>query len=153
MIVSNKTLKILAAIVWYVGPVILFLKGASLANEAMELQPESCGKSISWLLGISIGVIKTRFIFNHANRKNLKRIDELEIPRLWQFYRPQFFLFLFLMMVLGASLSRMAHGSYAFLVSVAALDISIGTALLLSSWQFWTSAGFISFATSPGDSD
>lgn len=140
MIVSHRTLKVLAAIVWYIGPVILFLKGGDLVRQALEIQPESCALSLSWLLGVSVGVIKTRFIFNKANRKNLTRIDALENPKVWQFYRPQFFLFLFLMMLFGATMSRMAEGSYAFLVSVAVLDISIGTALLLSSWQFWVSA-------------
>jgi len=139
MIVSHTTLKVLAAMVWYIGPVILFWKGSDLVGQALALQPGSSALAISWVLGISIGVIKTYFIFNKANRKNLTRIDALESPRLWQFYRPRFFLFLFLMMSLGATLSRMAEGSYGFLVSVAALDISIGTALLLSSWQFWIS--------------
>jgi len=143
MVVSHRTLKILAAIVWYVGPVILFLKGSQLVSEAMGMRPDSCALSISWLLGISIGAIKTRFIFKKANRKNLSRIDSLDKPKIWQFYRPQFFLFLLLMMILGASLSRMAAGSYGFLVSVAVLDISIGTALLLSSWQFWKKGGVI----------
>ncbi|MCF7808183.1 MAG: hypothetical protein K9M49_00180 [Candidatus Marinimicrobia bacterium] len=139
MIVSHKTLKVLAAIVWYSGPAFLFMKGSDLVGEALAIQPESCALSLSWLLGISIGMVKTKFVFNKANRKNLARIDALESPRLWQFYRPRFFLFLGLMMMLGAALSGMAQGSYGFLVSVAVLDISIGTALLLSSWQFWVS--------------
>ena len=137
MIVSHTTLRILAAVVWYTGPVILFLKAGDLVRQALMLQPESCIHSISWLLGISIGLIKTRFIFNRANRKNLARIAALDAPRLWQFYRPQFFLFLLTMMLLGGTLSKAAEGSLGFLVSVAVLDISLGTALLLSSWQFW----------------
>jgi len=41
------------------------------------------------------------------------------------------------MILLGATLSRIAQGNYISLISVAALDISIGTALLLSSKEFW----------------
>jgi len=41
------------------------------------------------------------------------------------------------MIVLGATLSRLAHNNFPFLISVAVLDISIATALLLSSHLFW----------------
>ncbi len=41
------------------------------------------------------------------------------------------------MILLGAVLSRMAHGHYAFLIGVAALDFSIAMALLGSSYVFW----------------
>lgn len=148
MNVSHQTLKLLAALLWYIGVFILLTKGAELARDAQELQPENCGQSIAWIIGISVGLIKTRFIFIKSCQKNLKRINTLEQPKLWQFYRYQFFIALGLMLFLGASLSRMSQDNYTFLIAVAALDISIGTALLISSREFWKRGEIFSFGRS-----
>ncbi len=40
LIVSGKTLKKLAALLWYIGSIILLLKGGSLLSEAELLRPE-----------------------------------------------------------------------------------------------------------------
>lgn len=141
MNVSHTTLKILAAIVWYIGPIILFTKGAQLANDAFDMEPEAWGRPFSWAAGILVGIVKTRYIFNKSNRKNLARIDALESPKLWQFYRIPFYFSLAAMITLGAFLSRASQGNHTFLVFVATLDISIGTALLLSSKLFWEPGG------------
>lgn len=142
MNVSHNTLKLLAALVWYIGPIILFTKGADLANQAFDLEPRGWGRLFSWIAGITVGLIKTRYIFLKSCRKNMARIDALETPRLWQFYRVQFFFALGLMMLLGTMLSRLSAGNHAFLVAVATLDISIGTALLISSKVFWEQSVF-----------
>lgn len=142
MNVSHKTLKLLAALVWYTGPVILFSKGAALADGAQELNPEGFGKTFGWLVGIVVGIIKTRYIFLRANRKNLARIDALNTPKIWEFYRIQFFFFLGLMILTGNLLSTYSQGYHGVMVFVAALDISIGTALLLSSYEFWKQGVF-----------
>ena len=42
----------------------------------------------------------------------------------------------------GMALSRMAHGNYVFLLSVAVLDVAIATALLSSSVVFWKQRAF-----------
>jgi hypothetical protein len=136
MNVSHTTLKLLAALVWYIGPVILFTKGADLANQAFDMEPKGWGRQFSWIAGIIVGLIKTRYIFLKSCRKNMTRIDALETPKLWQFYRVRFFFSLGMMMLLGATLSRVSAGNHTFLVFVATLDISIGTALLLSSKVF-----------------
>lgn len=140
--VSSRTLKILAAIVWYVGGVILAVKGSALLIEANLLEPEQNWNWQAVLVGLVIGGIKARYLFSRACKKNLARIDQLNTPKLWQFYRPGFFLFLALMITLGASLSRMAHGDYVFLISVAILDFSLATALLASSYVFWRQRAF-----------
>ncbi len=142
MNISHLTLKRLAALVWYIGPVILFLKGSQLATDAYNLEPDGLGRSISWVAGIIVGLIKTRFIFIKSCRKNMARIDTLITPRVWEFYRIRFFFSLLMMMLLGATLSRLSQGNYTFLVSVAILDISIGTALLISSKVFWEQGVF-----------
>ncbi len=135
--VSTQTLKILAAILWYIGVGILLSKGWELAQDAQNLEPEKSGFLISCLGGILIGVVKARFIFIKSCKRNMARIDNLVSPKIWQFYRPQFFIALILMIILGAYLSRASQGNHTFLVAVAILDISIGTALLLSSHVFF----------------
>ncbi len=148
MNVSHKTLKLLAALVWYIGPIILFIKGVDLVNNAYSLEPNGWARPISWGLGLSIGLIKTRYIFLKSCRKNLARIDALTSPKLGQFYRLRFFIALAAMITLGALLSRVSQGNYTFLVAVATLDISIGTALLVSSKVFWEQ-GVFSLSKSP----
>jgi hypothetical protein len=134
---SACTLKILAAVVWYIGGIILMLKGGSLLSEAAALRPGGIGPWVAVACGLVIGGLKARFLFSRLCRKNLKRIAALEEPRLWQFYRPPFFLFLATMIALGAMLSRLAHGNYPFLIGVGILDLSIAAALLGSSIIFW----------------
>ncbi|MCF6238231.1 MAG: hypothetical protein L3J79_05380 [Candidatus Marinimicrobia bacterium] len=149
MIVSHRTLKILAAILWYIGVYILLTKGWELARDAHDLEPTKRGQLISWLGGISVGLVKTRFIFRRSCARNMARIDALEAPKVWQFYRYQFFFALSLMTMLGAFLSRVSQGNHTFLVGVAILDISIGTALLLSSWIFWKQGVFLMVGSAP----
>lgn len=127
----------LAAIVWYVGGIVLLLKGSHLLIEANALKPEE-----DWLwqvavFGIVLGGMKANFIFNKSCQKNLDRIATLVHPRIWQFFRIRFFVTLTLMILLGVTLSMQAHNNYPMLISVALLDISIGIALLGSSYVFW----------------
>jgi hypothetical protein len=137
LIASTRSLKILAALVWYAGGIVLLLKGRSLLVEAEALQPKHAWPWLGAVVGLVLGSLKAKFLFSKSCRKNLDRIAALEQPQLWQFYRPGFFVFLVLMITTGATLSRLAHDNYAFLISVATLDISIATALLGSSYAFW----------------
>ena len=139
---SPRTLKILAAVLWYSGAIILLTKGTTLLLEADALQP---GRYWTWLtivLGLSIGWLKVKFIFRRACEKNLARISLLSAPKIWQFYRPGFLLFLAAMIIIGSTLSRMAHGDYPFLIAMATLDFSLATALLGSSVMFWKQQAF-----------
>jgi len=139
---SHRTLKILAVLIWLIGGVMLIRKGGELIVEAYTLNPASLGIWFAIALGFVLGGLKAKYLFRKACQRNLIRIDALEQPKLWQFYRPQFFLFLTLMIVVGAILSRLAHGNYPFLLSVATLDTSIATALLGSSIVFWQERAF-----------
>lgn len=89
-------------------------------------------------VGMVLGLIKTKYIFIKSCRKNLKRIDELKEPKIWQFYRVRFFIFLASMISLGAYLSSLAHGNYWFLIVVGVVDMALAVALLLSSFTFWS---------------
>jgi MFS-type transporter involved in bile tolerance (Atg22 family) len=136
--VSSHILKVLAALVWYIGGVVLLLKGGSLLLEADRLRPDQEWPWLALVFGLSLGGLKARGLFGRSCKNNLERIEALESPKLWQFFRPGFFVFLVIMILAGASLSRLAQGSYPFLITVGLLELSIATALLGSSYIFWT---------------
>lgn len=94
------------------------------------------------MAGLIIGTLKVEFLFNRFCRKNLDRIDALVQPKLWQFFRPGFFLFLGAMILLGATLSRLALDNYPLLIGVIVLDFSLAMALLGSSLVFWKQRAF-----------
>jgi hypothetical protein len=122
----------------------LLLKGTSLLVEAQVLRPEGDWPRVAAVTGLVVGGLKALLLFSRSCRKNLARIDALNPPRIWQFFRPGFFLALAAMITLGATLSRMAHGSYPFLIGVGILDLAIGVALLVSSIVFWKEKAFLS---------
>lgn len=135
---TNQRQRQLAALTWYVGSVILIYKGGSLLLEAFSLMPDKSWHFYAVALGVTVGIVKSFYIFNKSCRRNLQRINKLKNPYVWQFFRPRFFVFLFLMVITGATLSRLAHGNYPFLIGVATIDVSIGVALLISSRVFWS---------------
>ena len=135
--VSARTLKIFSAVVWYGGAISLIFKGGNLLAEAFALQPESAWPWGVVVAGVVFGGLKARYFFSRVCEKNLLRIESLERPKIWQFFRGRFFFFLMIMIVLGISLSRWAHHRYVFLLYVATLDLSIGVALVGSSYMFW----------------
>lgn len=137
LIVSGKTLKKLAALLWYIGSIILLLKGSSLLSEAQVLKPEEGWPWQVAALGVFLGGLKAKYIFNKSCQKNLDRIATLVKPRMWQFFRIRFFVALILMVFVGVTLSMLAHNNYPMLISVGLLDLSIGVALLGSSYVFW----------------
>ncbi len=137
LVVSTRSLKILAALVWYIGGTILLLKGRSLLVEAEALKPEEGWPRLAAVAGLILGGLKAKFLFNKSCQKNLDRIAALNRPRVWQFFRPGFFVILTVMILVGVTLSRLAHNNYPFLIGVAILDFSIGIALLGSSYVFW----------------
>lgn len=134
---SPRILKLLAALVWYIGVVVLFIKSANLLLEAERINPDQPWVWLAVLGGLALGGIKSKYLFRRLCIKNLRRIDALEQPKIWHFYRVHFFIFLFLMITLGAFLSRLAHGDYPMLIIVAVIEFSIATALLRSSYCFW----------------
>jgi len=142
MIATSHTLKILAALLWYLGGVILVSKGGSLLVEADQLKPEQNWTWLAIFIGLLIGGLKAKYLFCKSCKKNLTRIDSLDNPKVWQFFGLKFFLSLAIMIAAGATLSRVAHNNYIFLLSVAILDISIATALIVSSYVFWKQKAF-----------
>jgi hypothetical protein len=134
---TTKTLKILAALVWYTGGFILLFKGSVVLLEAETLVPDRGWPLFILFIGIVIGLIKAKYIFFKSGEKNISRINGIDSPKLWQFYKPGFFLMLFLMISVGILLLSLAHDNYPGLISVGGLNIAIAIALLVSSIVFW----------------
>jgi hypothetical protein len=150
MIVSRRTLNILSALVWIVGGIVLVVRGTTLLAEAQALRR---GLAWPWLgaaIGLLLGAAQARFPFRKSCHRNLDRIAALERPRLWQFYRPGFFVALFIMIGTGVTLSRLAHGNYPFLIVVGGVELNVGVALLGSSPVFWQRRAFTPSGEGPG---
>ena len=134
---SKRSLKLLAAAVWYSGAVVLSYKSARLLLEAQSINTDQTWIWLAILTGIIIGTIKAKYLFKSICIKNLRRIDSLRSPRLWQAYRTHFYFFLFAMIILGSYITRLTHGNYAALITAAIIEVSLATALLGSSNCFW----------------
>lgn len=133
--VSPQTLKLLAAFVWYGGVAALCAKSVSLLLAAHKIYPDGNWLWLAIFGGVALGVVKTKYLFRRLCLNNLKRIDALEHPKLWHFYRIHFFVFLFTMMTLGSLISRsaLAQNNYSMLLVMAFVELSVGIALLGSS--------------------
>lgn len=136
-VVSHRSLRMLAALVWYGGSIALFLKASSLLLEAKALKPEEEWLWGAVISGLIVGAMKGELLFNRSCQKNLARINGLSRPQIWQCYKPGFFLFLSMMLLFGATLSRLAQNNHPFLIVVAFIDLTIAVALLWSSRHFW----------------
>ena len=139
---SKRTLNILAAALWLSGGVVLLYKGMTLLLEADSLQPGRVWTWLTIILGLTIGWLKANYIFSRSCKKNLARISQLSAPKIWQFYRPGFLLFLTTMIVLSSILSKMSHGNYPFLIGMVIVDFSLATALFSSSYVFLQQKAF-----------
>ena len=142
MTVSAHSLNIMAALVWYIGGIVLLLKGKSLLVEASTLNPQPGWIWLAVTAAVFLGSLKAKFLFSKSCRKNLSRIANLEQPKFWQFFRPGFFVALAIMIATGATLSRLAHNNHSFLIAVGTLDLSLAAALLGSSVVFWQQKAF-----------
>lgn len=134
---SKKTLVVLAAVVWYIGAVMLFRSGLELLSQARELRPDSTWHWLFIALGVVLGVLQARTLFTRSCRRNIQRIQELEDPKLWEFFRPGFFLALVGMISTGVLLDHLSKGIYMFMLFVAGLDFALTISLLGSSLVFW----------------
>ena len=142
MKVSHRTLIILAAIIWYAGGIILLLKGGALIKHAYLIDAQSVWTYIAALVGVIAGLLKGMSIFNKSCKKNIKRINALANPRIWQCFRPGMLIFLAIIIPAGAWMSRTAVENYTLLCLVGGLDLSISIALLTSSLVFWKLKAF-----------
>jgi hypothetical protein len=137
MKVSQRSLIIIAAIIWYAGGIALLVKGIALIKHAYLMDAESIWTMIAAPVGIGVGLIKGRVFFSRSCKKNIERIETIADPNAWQCFRPVMLIFLAIMISAGAWMSRAAAGNYTLLCLIGALDLSISFALLTSSIVFW----------------
>ena len=142
MKVSHHILIITAAFIWYSGGIALLLKGGALIKDAYLIDPQSVWTFAAPLLGVAVGLLKGKFLFNKSCKKNIKRIKALSGPRIWQCFRPGMLIFLAVIIPFGAWMSKSAAGNYTLLCLIGALDLSISFALLTSSMAFWKLKAF-----------
>ena len=135
---SKSTLVVLAAVVWIIGGVMLFRSGLELIFCAVEMKPDALWHWLAILVGLVLGIVQARTIFTRSCRKNLHRINNLQNPKIWQFFRPGFFLALAVMITSGILLNHWAQGIYSFMLVVAAVDFALTVSLLGSSTVFWS---------------
>lgn len=135
---SKRTLVYLAAAVWYIGGIMLFRSGLELILQIRSLKEGTFWPVLFIVLGIGLGVFQALVIFSSSCRRNLQRINQLENPRLWQFFRPGFFLALAIMITSGILLNHLSQGYYFIMLGVAAVDFALTISLLGSSYIFWT---------------
>lgn len=121
---------------WITGGAVLFFKGYSLFAEAAGLRPGAELNSLPFIIAIPVGGLKARYLFLTSCRNNLARIDALENPKAWHFFRVGFFVFLFSMIMLGAGMSRWATGNYGALLTVSSVDLTLAVSLLGSLGGF-----------------
>ena len=136
MRVSHGVLKTLAAITWYIGGGVLLYRGTGYLAGAFATGP-ALPPVVAGVVGLVVGLVRGRTMFVRACRRNLARIEGLERPRVWQFFRPVFFAARVVMMAAGATLSWLAGLGYWGGVTVGGLELVIGSALLSSSTPFW----------------
>ena len=134
---SRRTLKLLASLVWYIGAIVLSSKSIIMLLEAQTINPGHLWTWLAVAAGFLFGLIKAKYLFTKLCLKNLKRIEALQNPKLWEFYRIRFFFFLLTMILLSSFISKHAHGNYSILITMAVIEISLATALLGSSRCFW----------------
>lgn len=134
---SALTLIRLAALVWYIGVVVLLIKSSGLFLKAERGGADSLLLVSAVLGGLAIGWVKAKYLFVKVCNRNLERINALKQPRLWQFYRLRFFFFLGLMIAFGNYLPRLAQGDFRILIALGVVELSVATALLVSSQCFW----------------
>ncbi len=134
---SKRTLVYLAAVVWHIGGFMLFRSGYEIINAAINLKPGAPWHWAAIILGIGLGIAQALTIFSRACRKNIQRIKDLKDPKIWQFFRPGFFLALAVMITTGVLLDHFSQGRYYFMLFVAAVDFALTISLLGSSYVFW----------------
>ena len=138
MQITKTALINLAAIIWFCGGMVLIIKGFVMLKAAFSLDPLIPWVAVAFIGGIAVGLIKAKFIFTHALKRNLKRIHGLSLPVYpWQCYRIGFFIFLAVVITLSKFMTEWSAGHFVYILLIAALDLSIATGLLSTGFLFW----------------
>ena len=103
--VSNNTLKIVSALVWITGGIILFYKGYMMLKQANTILFNIELISAVMVTAFIIGLLKNKYLMTPFTVKNLERIQRLDQPKIIQIFEPIFFFYLALMIITGISIT------------------------------------------------
>ena len=134
---SHTTLRKYAALVWFIGVAVLGTKSCRLFLEAQENAVQTHWLILAILFGVTLGGIKGKYFFVKICNKNITRINRLKNPKIWQCYRVRFYFLLGLMVTFSSQTYAFAEGNGIALLLLAIIELSVGTALLVSSSCFW----------------
>ena len=133
---TSTNLVKLAALVWFAGVFILLYKSTAMMIEAVGVGAPLSMVVLTVISGLIVGMIKAKTLFIHVCQKNINRILGLKSPRIWQFYRVRFFIFLFLMITLGNYAYHLSSSNAFLLLALSTLELSVSTALFISGKCF-----------------
>ncbi|MDA1264203.1 MAG: ferrochelatase [Planctomycetota bacterium] len=120
-----------AAGIWILaGGMLAFRGGNMLLNESTASNP---ARVLATVIGLLIGWAKGEFVLSRSARRNRRRIEELRTPRALEAFSLKFVVLIGIMIGFGAALKWSAREGYLGWVTVGALYVGIGAALLASS--------------------
>lgn len=132
----------LAAVIWFTGVIVLLFKSTGMFIEAAGKGASVFLTSLAVLSGLSLGVVKSKYLFVRVCVKNINRIRALASPKIWQCYRGRFFFFLACMIISGDYAYSLARDNIDSLLCLAVLELSVGTALFISARCFFNRSRF-----------
>lgn len=120
-----------AALVWVaVGGLLAFRGGRMLLVESTA---SDVARVIAAALGLVVGYFKGNFVLVKTARRNRARLEGLPSPNPLAAFTPRFLLLIALMIAFGAGLRALAAHGYIGWVTVGALYLGIGAALMASA--------------------
>ncbi len=130
---SGPLLAVAGGWVLRVAGVMLVLVALRLARRAHELGVEP--EHAAWLapLALVVGWFKARRVMGPLLERNVDDLSARERVPAWRLYPPRLMVFIVMMVVLSALAKRLAAGCGMGLATLSALDLAVGTALLLAS--------------------
>lgn len=140
MRIQHKTLKAFAGIVWIGVGLMLIGRGlAMIWGERPEADPlKPVNVVIALLIGAYIGFLKGKYVLSRTARRNMRRIRDLDAPRIWNVFSLKFCFVILLMIGLGRLLRAGAErgwiGGY---TGVGALYVGIGLALAVAAYAYF----------------
>lgn len=140
MRVQAKTLKAFAGIVWLAVGAGLFSVGLRFVFGWHD--PESVrtplGIASALGVGVLVGVLKGTYVLSRTARRNIKRIQCLLEPRIWQVFTGKFLILILCMMGLGRGLRALAARGYlGGYLGVGGIYVGLGLALAVAALAYF----------------
>lgn len=132
MKVTASTLKKVAGVIWLGIGLMLVTRGLLMIFGKADAS--AWARTLAILLGLVLGAGKGKFALSKAAARNMKRIDALPSPRIWNVFAPKFAILIALMIGLGMGLrAAAARGWLGGFTGVGGIYVGIGMGLIVSS--------------------